>query len=161
MKKYKKIILIVLLIILIVVGIGVYYWLKNPTRKEGVSEAQKTTTDFVTAWGNTENKGSDEYVESIKPYLSQDLFKLMQSESDDLKSTGEQFPSKTEVKEIVPISSKDNTFIFQVKINHLDISSNIGQDETLQVEAEKKNGAWVITNLDEDITNSTQNVEEF
>lgn len=141
---------IFIVIILIIVVIGIVWYLSRVSELRTQKELVTNSREFVKKWGNFKDESSDEYLNSIKPYLSNQLFndyqdsaaELKESKIEGVKAAESYFIIKTD-----PETKKvDKTYEALVK-GQRSYAGEKKYDQTVTLIWQKQDDKYVITDL--------------
>jgi hypothetical protein len=150
MSKKKIIFIIVLSIIAAALIIGGLYYYNYLREKKDIELLKTKTTEFVNAWGNFKNEGSPEYLDSIKPYLTSDLYAEYQESAQELNgmASEEYLPTEStfKIKGDISVVKKDKNYEATVTgtRNYIDVRQ---YEETVTIIWEKKGNTLLIKSL--------------
>lgn len=150
MKKNKKILIITIVVVIILV-LTYFLW---PKPKQEQATIKKQTDEVVLKWGNFQDNSSDDYINSLKPYFSVELFNQYKSDAVTQKAIAEKFgPAPEEKYEITStkiLGQRSDSYVVQINgVREFPQTSQKNDSKTI-VTYKLIGGQWKITAIDSD-----------
>lgn len=144
----KRYIIIAVIVILAILGAAWYLGraAEQRTQKELVTKSK----EFVKKWGNFKDESSDEYLSSIKPYISGQLYNDYQESTQELKGSKAEGVKGAEsyfiIKTDPEIKKVDKTYETTVR-GQRSYAGEEKYDQVVTLTWQKQDNDYVITDL--------------
>lgn len=145
----KKRLVVSIIVLIILIGVGAFFYSLNEKKtKEAIV---KDSIDLVTKWGNFKDESSDSYLNSIKPYLTDESYTDYADSAQELKdmNTDNKYEPTQSIFTIEgePQVKKVKTG-YEVTItgkrNYVSVKSF---NQTVSIFWQKVGGNYIVTNL--------------
>ena len=162
--KNKKLVIIISALIVLAIAAVVYFTTKSQTLPEVIPEKNYTpeeiqlkdkSSEVISKWGNFDDNTTSDYLDSIKPYLSEDVFASEQEASVDQKSfnqqAGQVLKQKYIIKKVELVEhNQEDGDILTYKISATREISGVTSSSTTFIKYEKINDEWKIISIESD-----------
>lgn len=141
---------IIILLILLFVSVLAYFIISFYAEKRLTQDIKENSKKFVTAWGTFEDESSDEYLNSIKPYMTDELYAGYLEDAATLREMKAKYEgtvdSQINLKNIKVKKEKNNTFVAEVKAARVSKVLKKTEEESITV-TWTKDKSWKISDV--------------
>lgn len=147
--KNKKIIIIVLA--LLVCGLVAYFLINKQQINKNETQTSELIETAVSSWGNFTDESSQDYLDSVKPYYSEELYNQAVKDAEVLKRMSEKFGSGASSTFTITTTEVLNATANEVqyRITGERKKSDEPYTQVVDITFKKINGEWKITAIED------------